>query len=143
MDAALVTAHCYCGKVVFTIDAAVPPTVAGVCECDSCRRAHAAPLYHVVYTRGALNVQQGKDLIKDIRKENSPVVRSFCANCGSRLWNTLPDRPQMGHGVFPDTFAPQFQGSGLPRSFRPAVHYHAEESVRETLGDLALLERRP
>jgi Paired amphipathic helix repeat len=46
---AAVTGHCYCGAVVFSV--AVPESERDAhccyCHCDSCRRAHSAPLYQV------------------------------------------------------------------------------------------------
>lgn len=41
--------QCYCGKVKFLVRNDAYPTKAVYCHCESCRRAHAAPLYHVVY----------------------------------------------------------------------------------------------
>lgn len=41
---------CYCGGVKFAVDCtATAPLKALYCHCESCRRAHAAPLYQVVY----------------------------------------------------------------------------------------------
>lgn len=44
-----VTGHCYCGAIQFAvhIPAGDQPIFTAYCHCDSCRRAHAAPLYHV------------------------------------------------------------------------------------------------
>jgi hypothetical protein len=51
MNAVHVTGHCYCGAIRFAVD--IPegdaPIFTAYCHCDSCRRAHAAPLYHVAW----------------------------------------------------------------------------------------------
>eukprot|EP00659_Diplonema_papillatum_P007849 gene7849-12062_t len=96
-----VTGACYCAKVKFVYDSAVPVTKAVFCHCDSCRRAHGAPLYQVIYVprdSGAFKITAGEEHIKRYRKPGAPLVRAFCTVCGSRVFN---DHDRVEIGVFP------------------------------------------
>ena len=57
----------------------VTPFKAAFCHCESCRRAHSAPLYQVVYIpHAAFTVTKGASGITAFRKEGSNVTRAFC-----------------------------------------------------------------
>lgn len=46
----VVSGTCYCAGMKFTVDCTrVAPRKSLYCHCESCRRAHAAPVYQVVY----------------------------------------------------------------------------------------------
>ena len=75
--------HCLCGGISFAI---TPPTKFVVhCHCESCRRAHGAPLYTSVGVRDPqFRVLAGAELLTTF--ESSPGVRrSFCSRCGSPM----------------------------------------------------------
>ncbi len=75
--------RCLCGRV--RLEIATPTLTSSHCHCESCRRAHSAPL--VTWTslpRTQLRVAAGRDGLT--RFESSPgVYRSFCGRCGSQL----------------------------------------------------------
>ncbi|MGE0483238.1 MAG: GFA family protein [Gammaproteobacteria bacterium] len=126
---------CYCGEVRFLVAADTHPLVSGYCHCESCRRAHAAPLYQVAWIpASAFRVTRGDRWLKwythsEITREH--LHRHFCANCGTRVFNTF-DGPFNGQqlsasGIFPTLFDDQ----ALARSERwaPRVHMHCEDSL--------------
>jgi hypothetical protein len=118
---------CYCGAVSYQVNECQPHK-AVYCHCESCRRAHAAPLYHVVYVKAAdIRVTQGDDKLNNFTKPGSTVMRSFCAVCGSRMFNRL-QRDADWIGFFPATLQESVQHA-LPRCFQPTEHYLAEEAV--------------
>eukprot|EP00658_Telonema_sp_P-2_P029891 TRINITY_DN22667_c0_g1_i2.p2 TRINITY_DN22667_c0_g1~~TRINITY_DN22667_c0_g1_i2.p2 ORF type:complete len:150 (+),score=26.55 TRINITY_DN22667_c0_g1_i2:60-509(+) len=119
--------RCYCGGVTFEIAREVQVFIACYCHCESCRRAHAAPLYHVVYIPpSGLQVVNGRELIKEFQRGPDAPVRVFCANCGSRLWNRLVETDRLG--FFPALLEDDLQHQ-LPGKFRPALHHLSNETV--------------
>lgn len=138
-----VKGHCYCGAVEYSVKLAAgesplfPPVY---CHCDSCRRAHSAPLYHVVCIdmERSFEITKGQEHIKNFMKPNTSngITRCFCDVCGSKIYNlfdpTLPffkDRAKKPMVFFPDTLESKSQGSNLPACFRPVRHHHVEECV--------------
>lgn len=73
------------------------------CHCDSCRRAHAAPLYQVVYLpESCFEITAGAHLLNAFARSPAHVVRSFCSVCGSRVCNRVTAKPSLGVGFFPN-----------------------------------------
>ena len=69
------------------------------CHCDSCRRAHAAPLYQVVYLpESCFEITTGAHLLQAFARSPAHVVRSFCSACGSRICNRVTAKPSLGVG---------------------------------------------
>ncbi len=121
--------RCYCGQVKFTVRSDLGPTKPVYCHCESCRRAHASPLYQVVYVPpAAFQVVEGEELIKPFSRSPDSVNRHFCSNCGSKIMNKLPLKPELGIGFFPSLLEEEDQHS-LPESFRPIYHYLSQEAV--------------
>ena len=121
--------RCYCGGIKYRISALTKPNKAVYCHCESCRRAHSAPLYQVVYLpKEDFEIFEGNDLLKDYSRDSTSVIRSFCSNCGSRIQNILPMKPQLGLGFFPATLEESLQHD-LPVVFRPNLHYLDNEAV--------------
>ena len=134
--------HCYCGRIQFTIDADVQPNKPVYCHCESCRRAHASPLYQVCYIpTDAFHITNGFELLKPFSKSELGVIRSFCSNCGTRVCNSLPSKPSLGVGFFPALLEETIQHN-LPEKFKPIYHYLAEESVLDMSVIHDGLERR-
>eukprot|EP01031_Cornospumella_fuschlensis_P032991 gene32991-39901_t len=121
--------QCYCGEVHFEVDASIKPVKAVYCHCESCRRAHSAPLYQIVYTPPeAIRITKGEELLKAFSRSESTPIRYFCSNCGSRVKNFLPYKPQLGIGFFPALLDDEVQRN-LPDVFRPTYHNRSAESV--------------
>ncbi len=121
--------HCYCGGIKYRVTTTTIPNRALYCHCESCRRAHSAPLYQVVYLpKEDFEIIEGKDLLKAYSRDSTSVIRSFCLNCGSRIQNQLPIKPELGIGFFPATLEESLQHD-LPAIFRPTLHYLSNEAV--------------
>mmetsp|Transcript_51005 Transcript_51005/g.65321 ORF Transcript_51005/g.65321 Transcript_51005/m.65321 type:complete len:153 (-) Transcript_51005:72-530(-) len=119
---------CYCGNIKFEVRCD-QVNKALFCHCESCRRAHSSPLYHVVYTaEESFKIIEGNELIKEFSKTADGVMRSFCTSCGSRIYNRVPIKPQLGVGFFPALLEETIQHN-LPDSFKPSCHYLSEETV--------------
>lgn len=129
-----VTGHCYCGGVTFAVD--VPegeaPIFRTYCHCDSCRRAHAAPLYQVVcIDASCFRLTSGDDLIVPFTKPGGTITRAFCGTCGSKIYNRFGSwRPQGKEPLvfFPATLDEATQHD-LPEAFQPAGNNRAGECV--------------
>ncbi len=121
--------HCYCEKVKFTVRSDLGPTKPVYCHCESCRRAHASPLYQVVYVPpAAMEIEEGEDLVKAYSRSPESVHRYFCSHCGSKIMNKLPLKPELGVGFFPALLEEADQHA-LPEAFRPIYHYLSNEAV--------------
>eukprot|EP00729_Bicosta_minor_P009346 gene9346-12947_t len=135
-DGALAKGQCYCGGIRFTVPLAAP-IKACYCHCDSCRRAHSAPLYQVVYIKNeGFHITQGEELVQYFEKTLNGVVRSFCKVCGSRVSNTWTDEGRasrkangkldIGTGFFPSLLDSDFQKA---ECFQPKTTYFTEEAI--------------
>ena len=123
--------HCYCGAVHYSVCKTAAPHTALYCHCESCRRAHASPLYQVVYVpQQAFKITCGEDKINAFNKPGAGVTRAFCAVCGSRMYNTLA-RDGDWWGFFPATLEEALQHA-LPAQFAAQGHHLAEEAVMDT-----------
>mmetsp|Transcript_6483 Transcript_6483/g.12858 ORF Transcript_6483/g.12858 Transcript_6483/m.12858 type:complete len:221 (-) Transcript_6483:347-1009(-) len=124
-----VRGSCFCGGVKFSVSTSPPPNKPTYCHCESCRRAHSAPLYQIVYVpEEAFTLSAGEDLVQAFQKTEGAPIRSFCKNCGSRIHNRLPKKPEMGIGFFPALLEESMQHD-LPHVFRPIQHYLSHEAV--------------
>jgi hypothetical protein len=83
--------HCKCGAVRYRLNG--PPTYAGICHCDDCRRATGGAYVPWIGVHpDNLEVTEGQLA----EYESSPgIFRGFCARCGSSLtfrgegWNDI------------------------------------------------------
>lgn len=131
----IVRGHCYCEGVHFEVQVPPPKEVifSVYCHCENCRRSHAAPLYQVVCVDAPnFRITRGQDLVVPFEKVPGSVRRSFCRECGTRLYNTFSDSLRPGGRVplawFPNTLRAQ-DLSNLPRAFLPQRHVNTEGCV--------------
>lgn len=126
--------HCYCGAIRFRvhIPAGQKPIFTAYCHCDSCRRAHSAPLYHVACIDETMfEITAGAALLTEFKKPEGSIVRAFCSECGSKVLNRFPNwKPA---GVTPLAFFPSLLEEAtqhaLPEIFRPQAHNRPTETV--------------
>ena len=118
-------AHCYCGGVEWQVGFSATGR-ALFCHCQSCRRAHSAPLYHVCYVAAhEFQVTKGADLVRTYGHARPETFsRSFCSICGTRTHNNLKKDGVAVIGVFPSTFEDPKHAL-----FEAKVHLHAAEAV--------------
>ena len=117
--------HCYCGAVRFRIKGDATVIRATFCHCESCRRAHAAPLYQVCYVSpNAFEFIAGAKLVKMCKFVADPEKgsRNFCGRCGTKVSNVMKARPGFPArtGFFPSTLDAATQRA-LPERFRPST----------------------
>jgi hypothetical protein len=129
-----VSGHCYCGGITYevSIPEGEEPIFTAYCHCDSCRRAHSAPLYHVVCVEESmLRLTAGAELLTVFHKPGASLSRAFCSSCGSKMMNRFPGwRPggRIPVAFFPNTLEEPVQ-QALPQSFRPARNNRIQECV--------------
>ena len=133
-EALHLTGHCYCGGIRYAVDipAGAAPIFTAYCHCDSCRRAHAAPLYHVVCVDdGMFSITEGAELLSEFQRNEGGLVRAFCAICGSKVLNLFPGWRPGGRkpvAFFPNTLDAVIQAD-LPEALRPRKQNHPGECV--------------
>jgi hypothetical protein len=118
-------ATCYCGAVEWQVSSTA--TVRSlICHCESCRRAHASPLYHACFVAPeAFQVTKGADLVRSFGKTRPEVLqRHFCSVCGTRTHNSLKRAEGDLVGVFPSTFH-----EAKHPLFTATYHVHCAEAV--------------
>jgi hypothetical protein len=121
--------HCYCGDVEFEVNSETIPTYSFYCHCESCRRAHASPIYQAIFVDpNAFRVVKGEALIKEYSRGDRFPIRAFCGQCGSRVLNKVPAEPEVGIGFFPSLLEEHVQHD-LPIAFHPTKHYLSHEAV--------------
>lgn len=121
--------RCFCGGFQFSVCRDTVPIKPLYCHCESCRRAHAAPVYQIVYIPSEdFHIEVGEELVKEFSKSEVSPIRAFCSVCGSRLFNRLPLQPDFGVGFFPALLDDSIQHN-LPPKFMPIVHYLSNEAV--------------
>lgn len=128
-----VTGHCYCGAIAYAVDleADERPIFTAYCHCDSCRRAHAAPLYHVVCVdQSQFRLTKGADQLVEFAKPGK-ITRAFCGACGTRILNRFGSWKPGGRtplAFFPNTLD-EATTHALPDRFRAQKHNATDECV--------------
>merc|ERR1712137_513053 len=129
--------RCYCGTIEFEVRA-TKPVLSIYCHCSDCRRAHGAPVYQMFLVQSSeFSVTKGHDSVKHnwmkpVWAETKCCSRSYCAECGSRVWNVSRVEKQFSelmpcgeyHGVLPGNLT-----MTLPDAFKPTMHLFCSEAI--------------
>jgi len=106
------TGSCGCGAVTYSCS--VPPRIAFNCHCRSCRKdtGSAYGSYFGV-AHDTITIEGEVTWYERLGDSGKPVSRSFCPQCGSRLFTKLSVMPGLigvsaGTLDDPDQFKPQF-----------------------------------
>jgi len=140
-----VSGHCYCGAITFEvhIPQGASPLFTAYCHCDSCRRAHASPLYQVACVDASMfRITQGAEHLVEFTKPGGTITRAFCGVCGSKILNRFgPWRPggREPLAFFPATLDEATQHA-LPAPLRPAKNNRPDECVLEASALRPLLD---
>jgi hypothetical protein len=140
-EAVHVTGHCYCGAIAFSVDipAGSAPIFTAYCHCDSCRRAHAAPLYHVACVDESMfRITRGADELNEFHKPGGSIVRAFCRVCGSKILNRFPDW-KLPDAV-PLAFFPDLLDAAHRQPLPPALGARKHNRPDECVLDQAMLQ---
>jgi hypothetical protein len=89
----MLTGSCLCGAVRFTVNGKLGPVIH--CHCGTCRKAQgAAFMTSAPVRRKYFALVAGADSVTAY--ESSPgKQRCFCRTCGSPLWSTREDTPDI------------------------------------------------
>ena len=89
MDGQRYAGGCFCGAIRYEVSGAARTLC--YCHCESCRRASGSPaVAWGTFERGGFRVTRGA--LAEFRS-SKPVVRGFCASCGSCLTYRHEARP--------------------------------------------------
>ena len=106
-----ITGGCYCGQVRYELHA--PPLAMGFCHCHSCQKIAGGAYYAwVAVSKDAITFNGEIKDFTSIGGSGGAVIRSFCANCGTRISSRgewLNDRMTVSAGSLdnPDLFKPE------------------------------------
>ena len=82
----------------------------------------------VVYvSKDDFSVTSGMELIKHFSKGPNNPTRCFCTNCGSKIFNLLPNVPEV-IGFFPSLLDEDTQRN-LPDNLKALKHVHCLEAT--------------
>lgn len=99
----LLRGSCLCGSVRFTVTG--EPDVVGLCHCADCRKETGSTfLYYAHWPRDAFAVEGSYATYEG---------RSFCPQCGGRLFHLTQDKAEICLGALdaaPVDLAPQTEG---------------------------------
>ena len=85
----MIKGNCLCGAIEYEVEP-IPEKIYN-CHCSQCRKPHGAAFATQAFAKGeTLKFLQGEEFLKEYTGHGG--VRTFCANCGSRLMNYAPDK---------------------------------------------------
>jgi hypothetical protein len=88
------TGHCMCDRVRFEVSA--PLLGALYCHCHRCQqRSGSAFSVTALTVPGSFRLTRGEEMVRHWRPPDDGWVKSFCAECGSHLFTTHPERPEL------------------------------------------------
>lgn len=130
-----VQGSCLCGQVVYEVE--LIPEKTFNCHCSYCRKAHGAAFVTVTLAKGdTLSIKQGQEFLKEHQNEISGI-RTFCANCGTRLMNHAPDKTMY--------LSVSLATVDTPVNFRPVAHVNLESKAawHEPYADIPAFQALP
>ena len=87
------TGGCMCGGVRFEVSQ--PLLGALYCHCTRCqRRTGSAFSVSGLTVPGSFQITEGEDLVRSWSPGDG-WIKSFCSQCGSQLYTTNPDNPEL------------------------------------------------
>jgi hypothetical protein len=112
-EATQLTGACMCGAVRFEVTA--PIAGAAYCHCKRCQRRTGTAFSVSGLTQpGSFEVTQGLDSVRTYQPEGDGWLKSFCVECGSQLFTTQPENP--------DLVAVRLGALDQDPGVRPSVH---------------------
>jgi hypothetical protein len=88
------TGGCMCGAVAFEVTAALLGAL--VCHCKRCQRRTGTAWSASALTQpGSFAVTRGVGAVATWQPDDDGGSKSFCARCGSQLYTTHPDSPEL------------------------------------------------
>lgn len=88
------TGRCLCGAA--TWECTAEPQMAGICQCEDCRRSSGAGhCGHLVVPQAGVTITGEFATYERPADSGNIVARSFCPNCGSALFSANSAMPGM------------------------------------------------
>jgi hypothetical protein len=88
------TGGCLCGAVRFTVSA--PLLGAAYCHCKRCqRRTGGATSITGLTQQGSFEITDGEAEVGSYDPADGGWVKSFCGQCGSQLYTSNPENPDL------------------------------------------------
>ena len=136
MTEQVITGRCYCGNVNFEVKNE-KPLFSLFCHCSDCRRAHGSPMYSTaIVPQANVEVTKGEEFIKEYRFQpvwatSKCCSRSFCSNCGSRIYNEMEVIKPFMDGMPAGNYVGLLHGNldNFPDSFKPSMHLFCKEAI--------------
>ena len=94
MERRVANGGCHCGRVRFTVDFAVPPTLLD-CNCSICARTG---FLHLIVAAEDFRLVQGEDALIDYRFGTGTARHLFCATCSIKSFYVPRSHPD-GYSV--------------------------------------------
>jgi hypothetical protein len=90
-----INGQCHCGAIEY--EAEVDPQKASICHCTDCQTLSGAPFRASVPAAAAdLHIHKGKPAVYvKIADSGNRRAQGFCGNCGTSLYSTSADDPQI------------------------------------------------
>jgi hypothetical protein len=95
---ALITGHCLCGAVRYSVTGAPVPLSTTVCNCEDCQRSSGSAFSIVVPVRSATLHLEGEPLATfqtTGTDSHESRARRFCPRCGSQVLSVLAEAPEI------------------------------------------------
>lgn len=90
----LITGACHCGRITFT--ASVDPAAVSICHCTDCQTFSGSPWRASVACAAADFALKGEPKVYvKVADSGSRRAQGFCPDCGSPIFATAADNPQM------------------------------------------------
>ena len=93
-EVAPLTGACMCGAVRFEVSE--PLMGALYCHCKRCQQRTGTAFSLTGLTQaGSFAVTEGGDSVRTYRPEDDGWLKSFCSECGSQLFTSHPENPEL------------------------------------------------
>jgi hypothetical protein len=111
------TGGCLCGKIRYECQG--DPAMVAVCHCKNCQRQSGSALSIIAgWPKAAVTITGTMTTYQDTGESGQPVLRRFCASCGSPIVSDVAVMPALTFikaGTLDDT-----------SRLKPAVHLFCE-----------------
>lgn len=86
---------CLCGSIRYSCEA--EPILTAICHCSHCQKQTGAPFSPLVAVpKDSVNIEgQTLKTFHDTGESGQPVLRKFCANCGSPILSYVQVMPDL------------------------------------------------
>jgi len=89
-----ITGGCHCGKITYEAD--IDPAGVGICHCTDCQTLSGTAFRTTVFAKKAdFHLTGTPKIYVKLAESGNPRAQAFCGDCGSPLYATSVDDPQI------------------------------------------------